>query len=134
MAEDLPVVEAKLAAMPLPSLDLVELAKRFEDSPPPEDAVGRESALVLVEPRAVDEAAPLEITPLASASFDQFGSMTASLTVEDALNLREGIRPEGSEPAVTVPAEAGQEVALAEEESSQPGAGESGAVDEAGQT
>ncbi|CAN8323874.1 unnamed protein product [Cochlearia groenlandica] len=134
MAEDLPVVEAKLAAMPLPSMDLVELARRFDDSPPPEDAVGCESALVLVEPQAVNEDAPLEVIPLASASFDQFGSMTTSLTVEDALNLREGIRPEGSEPPVTGPAEGGQEVAIAEEESLQLGAGESGAVDEEGQT
>ncbi|CAN8242441.1 unnamed protein product [Cochlearia groenlandica] len=134
MAEDVPVVEAKLAAMPLPLLDLDELAKRFDDSPPPEDAVGCESALVLVEPQAISEAAPLEVTPLASASFDQFGSMTASFTVEDALNLREGIRPEGSESLVTGPAEGGQEVAFAEEELLQPGAGEGGSVDEEGQT
>ncbi|CAN8272579.1 unnamed protein product [Cochlearia groenlandica] len=134
MAEDLPIVEAKLAAIPLPLLDLDELARRFDDSPPPEDAVGCESALVLVEPQAISEAAPLELTPLASASIDQFGSMTASLTVEDALNLREDIRPEGSEPLVTGPAEEGQEVAFAEEEPVQPRAGESGSADEEGQT
>ncbi|CAN8289276.1 unnamed protein product [Cochlearia groenlandica] len=40
MAEDLLVVEGKLAAMPLPSLDLDELARRFDDSPPPEDEIG----------------------------------------------------------------------------------------------
>ncbi|CAN8288846.1 unnamed protein product [Cochlearia groenlandica] len=35
MEEDLSVVKGKLAAMPLPSLDLADLARIFEDSPPP---------------------------------------------------------------------------------------------------
>ncbi|CAN8248099.1 unnamed protein product [Cochlearia groenlandica] len=134
MAEDLLVVEAKLAAMPLPSLDLDELARRFDDSPPPKDAVDCESALVLVETHAAGDAAPLEVTPLAAAPFDQFGSMTASLSVEDALNLREGVRPEGSEPLVEDLIEGGRGVALAEEESVQSGAGTSRSMEEEDQT
>ncbi|CAN8307600.1 unnamed protein product [Cochlearia groenlandica] len=95
MAEDLPVVEAKLAAMPLPSLDLDELSRRFDDSPPPEDEIGCESTLVLAETHVTSDAAPLEVTPLASTPFDQFGSMTASLTVKDVLNLRGATLPRG---------------------------------------
>ncbi|CAN8271488.1 unnamed protein product [Cochlearia groenlandica] len=134
MAEDLPVAEAKLAAMPLPSLDLDELAKRFGDSPPPEDAVDCELALVLVDTHVAGDAAPLEVTPLEAAPFDQFGSMIANLSVEDAQNLREGVRPEGSEPQVAGPIEEGREVALAEEESVQPGAGTSNSTGEEDQT
>ncbi|CAN8324441.1 unnamed protein product [Cochlearia groenlandica] len=76
MAEDLPVAEAKLAAMPLPALDLDELAKSFDDSTPPEDAVDCESALVFVDAHVAGDAAPLEITPLAMAPFRFYISLS----------------------------------------------------------
>ncbi|CAN8276883.1 unnamed protein product [Cochlearia groenlandica] len=123
MAEDLLAVKGKLAAMPIPSLDLDELARRFDDSSPPYDEVGSESALVLAETQVTNDSAPLEATPLSSTPFDQFGSMTASLTVEDALSLREGDLHEESGPQVEEPAEGGQEVAPVEEETTQPGIG-----------
>ncbi|CAN8244421.1 unnamed protein product [Cochlearia groenlandica] len=134
MAEDLPVAEAKLAAMPLPSLDLDELAKRFDDSPPPGDVVDCESALARADAHVTGDAAPLEVTPLAAAPFDQFGSMTASLSVEDAQDLRESVRPEGFEPQVAGLVEDGREIALAEEASVQPGAGTSSSTGEEDQT
>ncbi|CAN8271572.1 unnamed protein product [Cochlearia groenlandica] len=105
MAEDLLVVKGKLAAMPLPSLDLDELARRFDESSPPPDEVGSETAQVLVETQATDDPAPLAAIPLMSAPFDQFGSMTVSLTVEDALSLRESDPPEESRPRVEESAE-----------------------------
>ncbi|CAN8307945.1 unnamed protein product [Cochlearia groenlandica] len=98
MDEDLSVVKGKLAAMPLPSLDLDELARRFDDSPPPSGEVDSEMALVVVEEQAADGSTPLAVVPLASAPFDQFGSMTTSLSVEDAQNLRESDPPEESGP------------------------------------
>ncbi|CAN8323895.1 unnamed protein product [Cochlearia groenlandica] len=120
--------------MPLPSLDLDELAKRFDDSPPPDDVVDCETALVLADTHVAGDAAPLEVTPLATEPFDQFGSMTTSLSVEDAHNLREGVRPEGSEPQVASSIEEGRQVALAEEASVQPGAGTSSSTGEEDQT
>ncbi|CAN8272136.1 unnamed protein product [Cochlearia groenlandica] len=129
MTEDLLVVKGKLAAMPLPSLDLDELARRFDDSPPPSDEVDSETALVLVETQATDGSTPLAVVPLTSAHFDQFGSMTAILTVEDAQGLRESDPPEGQESA-----EGNQEVTPIEGETAQPGAGLSEEAGVEGQT
>ncbi|CAN8275398.1 unnamed protein product [Cochlearia groenlandica] len=120
MAEDLLVVKGKLAAMPLPSLDLDKLARRFDDSLPPTDEVDSETALVLVETQATDGSAPLAVVPLTSAPFDQFGSMTASLTVEDAQSLRDSDPPEESRPRVEESAEGSQEIAPIEREMTQP--------------
>ncbi|CAN8275454.1 unnamed protein product [Cochlearia groenlandica] len=122
-AEDLSVVKGKLAAMPLPSLNFDELARRFENSPPLSDEVESESTLVLVEMQATDGSVPLAAVPLTSAPFDQFGSMTASLTVEDAQSLRESDRPEESGPRVEESAEGSQEIASIEGETAQPGTG-----------
>ncbi|CAN8307012.1 unnamed protein product [Cochlearia groenlandica] len=128
MVEDLLVVKGKLAAMPLPSMDLDELARRFENSPPPSDEVESETALVLVETQATDSSVPLAAVPLTSAPFDQFGSMTVSLTVEDAQSLIESDPPEEPETHV----EGGQAsavgergIALIEEETAQLGTGAS---------
>ncbi|CAN8307472.1 unnamed protein product [Cochlearia groenlandica] len=92
--------------MPLPSLDLDELARRFDDSPPPEDEIGCESALVPAVTQVTSDAAPLE----------------------------GGDPPEGSGPLVEGPTEGEQEVALVEEESTQLGTGTSGEMEEEGQT
>ncbi|CAN8306613.1 unnamed protein product [Cochlearia groenlandica] len=105
MEGDLLEIEGKLAAMPLPSLDLDELARRFDDSPPPRDDADSESTLALVEKQVPNVPASLEAIPLSSAPFDQFGSMTASLTVEDALSLRASGLPEESGLLVAEPAE-----------------------------
>ncbi|CAN8272446.1 unnamed protein product [Cochlearia groenlandica] len=72
---------------------------------------------------------PLEAIPLSSAPFDQFGSMTASLTVADALSLRVSGLPEESGPLAVEPAGGSQETALVEEETAQSGAGLSEGVE-----
>ncbi|CAN8271788.1 unnamed protein product [Cochlearia groenlandica] len=54
MAEDLLVVKGKLAVMTLPSLDLTDLARMFEDSSPPSEVVENETALVRVEVQVTD--------------------------------------------------------------------------------
>ncbi|CAN8243280.1 unnamed protein product [Cochlearia groenlandica] len=123
MAEDLSVVKGKLAAVSLPSLDLDDLARRFDDSLPPSDEVDSETALVVVVKKAAEGSTPLAVVPLASASFDQFGSMTTSLNVEDAQNLRESDPPEESGPRDEESVGGSQEVAPLEGETEQPGAG-----------
>ncbi|CAN8272404.1 unnamed protein product [Cochlearia groenlandica] len=134
MAGDLLEVEGKLAAMPPPLLDLDELARRFDDSPPPCDDADSESTLVLVEKQVTNAPTPLEAIPLSSAPFDQFGSMTASLTVADAPSLRASGLPEESGPLAVEPAGGSQETALVEEETAQSGAGLSEGVEAEDQT
>ncbi|CAN8241791.1 unnamed protein product [Cochlearia groenlandica] len=129
MAGDLLEVEGKLAAMPPPSLDLDELARRFDDSPPPFDDADSESTLALVEKQVTNVPAPLEAIPLSSAPFDQFGSMIANLTVAYALSLKASGLPEESGPLVAEPAGGNQEAALVEEETTQSGAGPSEGVE-----
>ncbi|CAN8271812.1 unnamed protein product [Cochlearia groenlandica] len=69
---------------------------------------------------------PLAAVPLTPAPV--FGSMTASLSVEDPLNLRESDPPEESRPLVDgdqASAEEGQEIAPIEGEREQLGTGSS---------
>ncbi|CAN8271815.1 unnamed protein product [Cochlearia groenlandica] len=54
LAEDWLVVKGKLAVMPLPSLDLTDLARMFEDSSPPLVEVENETTLFPVEVQVTD--------------------------------------------------------------------------------
>ncbi|CAN8288836.1 unnamed protein product [Cochlearia groenlandica] len=137
MAEDLSAVKGKLAVMPLPSLDLADLARMFEDSPPPSEEVESETTLVPVDAHATNGSMPLVAVPPMPASLDQFGSMTASLSVENALNLRESDPPEDSGPRVDgdqASAEGGQEIVPIEGDTAQLGTGSSEETEVVSQT
>ncbi|CAN8255360.1 unnamed protein product [Cochlearia groenlandica] len=77
MNEVMLAVKGKLAAMPLPSLDLEDLARMLEELSPPSEEIESEMALVHVDVQADGGSAPLAAVPPMSASFDQFGSMVA---------------------------------------------------------
>ncbi|CAN8288862.1 unnamed protein product [Cochlearia groenlandica] len=127
MNEDLLAVKGKLAAMPIPSLE----------SPPPSEEIESEMALVHVDVKAAGGSAPLAAVPPIPTSFDQFGSMTANLSVEDALSLRESDTPEELGTRIDgdqASAEGGQEIVPIEGETTPPGPGPSEEVEVNSQT